>query len=156
MTIKIITVGKTKEKYAQLAEAEFAKRIKRYAKLQQSFVKDTPIDSVRNVMLVKDQEAGKIAEKIMASDFVIALDKGGKQLSSPKFAQVLQDKMLHGTSNFTFVIGGPLGLASNFLHRSDFVLSFSKMTFPHELSKAILLEQIYRAFTIMHNEKYHK
>lgn len=156
MTIKIITVGKTKEKYAQLAEVEFVKKIKRYTKLQQIFVKDTPIDSVRNATLVKDREAGKIAGKISDSEFVVALDKSGKQLSSPKFAQFLQDKMLHGTNNFSFVIGGPLGLATHFLHSADFVLSSSKMTFPHELSKVMLLEQIYRAFTIIHNEKYHK
>jgi 23S rRNA (pseudouridine1915-N3)-methyltransferase len=156
MTIKIISVGKTREKFWQMAEAEYAKRIQRYGELHLVAVKEASLEALKNVELVKQLEANKIQEKIGNDEFVLALDKSGQQMESEKLAQFLQNKMLHGSNRITFVIGGPVGLLQDFLKQSDLTLSLSKMTFPHEMAKAILLEQIYRAFTIVRGEKYHK
>ena len=156
MKIKIISVGKTKQKHWQLAEVDYAKRIRQYAELEQFFVKEASFDITKNVDLVKRTEAKALLGKIDDSDFVIALDKKGRQISSEQFAKFLQDNMLHGINKFTFVVGGPVGLPEEFLRQSDMVLSLSRMTFPHEMSKVILLEQIYRAFSILKGEKYHK
>ncbi|MFQ5864550.1 MAG: 23S rRNA (pseudouridine(1915)-N(3))-methyltransferase RlmH [bacterium] len=156
MKIKIISVGKRKEKYWQLAEEDYAQRILRYVQLEQLSVKEAPANVIKNIALVKKTEAKAILTKIDDSDFVIALDKKGKLYSSEQFAEFLQDHLLRGIKKSTFVIGGPLGLSEEFLNESDMTLSFSKMTFPHEMAKVILLEQIYRAFTILRGEKYHK
>lgn len=156
MKIKIISVGRTKEKYWRLAEEDYANRIRRYVELEQSFVKEAPSHVAKNVDLVKNTEAKAIIAKIDDGDFVVALHKQGKPYSSEQFSNFLQDNMLHRTAKLTFVIGGPLGLSEDFLNRSDVTLSLSKMTFPHEMTKVILLEQIYRAFTILRGEKYHK
>jgi len=154
--IKIISVGKTKQKHWQLAEEDYAKRVQRYAEFEQFHVKESPSDIIKNVDFVKKTEAKSILAKIDDSDFIFALDKKGKQIASEQFAKFLKDNMLHGVNKFTFVVGGPVGLPEEFLRQSDMVLSLSKMTFPHEMSKVILLEQIYRAFSILKGEKYHK
>jgi 23S rRNA (pseudouridine1915-N3)-methyltransferase len=154
--IKIISVGKTREKYWRLAEEEYTKRIQRYVELQHVSVKEAPGDMIKNVDSVKKSEANAILARLDDSDLVIALDKGGKQYSSERFAEFLQDFMLHGTKKITFVIGGPVGLSEDFLKQSHQTLSLSTMTFPHEMTIVILLEQIYRAFTILRGEKYHK
>lgn len=156
MKIKIITVGKTKEKYWQIAEAIYSKRIQRYVELEQVFVKEAPLDALKNLNLVKQTEANKIQAKIEKDEYVIALNKSGIQMASEKFAEFFQKKLLISINKITFVVGGPLGLSNELLNHSDLILSLSKMTFPHEMSKVILLEQIYRAFSILQGEKYHK
>ncbi|MFQ5825297.1 MAG: 23S rRNA (pseudouridine(1915)-N(3))-methyltransferase RlmH [bacterium] len=156
MKIKIISVGKTKEKYWQMAEADYAKRIQHYAELQQVSVKEASLDTLKNNELVKQTEANKIQEKIRKEEYVVALDKSGIQMDSEKLAEFFQKKILHGNNRINFIIGGPLGLPDDFLNQSDMTLSLSRMTFPHEMTKVILLEQIYRAFSILHGEKYHK
>ncbi len=156
MKIKIISVGKIKEQSWRIAEADYSKRILRYAQIEHVVVKDAPVESIRNTRKVLEVEANSILVKIREDEFIVALDRQGKQIPSNGFAEFLNSKMLHGTNRITFVIGGPLGLSDDFLQRADFVLSFSQMTLPHELSKVILLEQIYRAFSILKGEKYHK
>ena len=156
MKIKIITVGKIKEQSWRTAEADYCKRIGRYTQLEDIFVKDAPADSIKNVRTVMDLEAKSILSKINENEFTIALDRQGKQLSSQEFAKFFNSKMLHGTNKITFVVGGALGLSETFRKEADFILSFSKMTLPHELSKVVLLEQIYRAFSILKGGKYHK
>ncbi len=156
MKFKIIAVGKTKSSHWQLAERDYTERIQRYAQIEDISVKEASHDSLRNEELVKQKEGGEILNKIDQSDFVIALDRRGTQFHSEKFARFLQEKMLHGTSTFNFLIGGPLGLATDVLDKADLVLSLSELTFPHEMAKVVLLEQIYRALTIMKGEKYHK
>ncbi len=139
-----------------MAEVEYSKRIKRYAQLEHVFVKDASFESIRNAKKVMDLEANSISAKIRQNEFTVALDRKGKQMSSRGFAEFLRAKMLHGTSKIVFVVGGPLGLSEEFLKKVDSTLSLSQMTLPHELSKVILLEQIYRAFSILKGEKYHK
>ena len=156
MKIKLITVGKTKEKFWQQSEAEFSGRIKRYCALQEIRIKDSGLNPEKMAEKVREAEGTEILTHVQSGEYLVAMDVGGKQLSSEEFAQFFQTKMLHGTSRFTFVIGGPLGLPDSLLQKVDFRLSLSKMTFVHEMARVILLEQIYRAFTIIKGEKYHK
>jgi 23S rRNA (pseudouridine1915-N3)-methyltransferase len=153
MHIKIISVGKVKTRHWQQAESEYIERVQRYTDFQTVTVKDS---FASRAELIKEQEASGILNKISADEFVLALDSDGQQMSSEEFAEFIRNKLLHGTNKLTFVLGGPLGLADSILKRANFVLAFSKMTLPHELCKVMLLEQIYRAFTIIRNEKYHK
>ena len=128
----------------------------RYAQIEHVFVKDVPIESIKNTKKVMELEANSISAKIKQDEFAVALDRQGKQMSSPGFAEFLSSKMLHGASRITFIVGGPLGLSDDFLNQVDSIFSLSRMTLPHELCKVILLEQIYRAFSILKGEKYHK
>lgn len=156
MKIKIISVGKIKDKSTRILEADYTKRIARYARMEHLFVKDAPFESIKNEEKVRQTEANEISSRINPGEFVVALDRCGKEMSSESFAEFLSVKMLRRMTKITFVVGGPLGLLDAFFQQADFVLSFSKMTFPHELAKVFLLEQIYRAFTIINGEKYHK
>jgi 23S rRNA (pseudouridine1915-N3)-methyltransferase len=106
--------------------------------------------------IVKTKEGERILAKVPQNSFVIALAIEGKQLSSEELAQKMSDVMVQGTNDITFIIGGSLGLSPDVMNRSDFKLSFSKMTFPHQLMRLILLEQVYRAWRIIKNEPYHK
>ncbi len=154
--VKIISVGKTKENYWRLAEEDYVNRIKRYVQLELLFVKESQIVALKNENLVKKTEANSIREKIQGNEFIVALERKGRQMGSEKLAAFFHRKMLHSIGTITFVIGGPSGLSDDFLQQSDMLLSLSKMTFPHEMTRVILLEQIYRAFTILRGEKYHK
>ncbi len=156
MKIKIITVGKTRQKFWQLAEQEYSKRINRYIHLKQIVVDEASLSSLKNIELVWQREQKAILEKIDSGEYLIILDKRGKQISSEALAQFLQKKMTQGVRSLTFVIGGSLGFSEDFLKNAHLVLSLSKMTFPHEMAKVILLEQLYRAFSILKGEKYHK
>ncbi len=156
MKIKLITVGKTKTKHWLEAETYFEKRIKRYVEFGSVFVIEASQKSLRNDDLVKESEAKHFLLKIEPKDFLFVLDKSGKQISSQGLAGFLQKKTLHGINKFAFVIGGPLGIVPGVIKRADYVLSLSEMTFPHELAKVVLLEQVYRVFTILNDEKYHK
>ena len=150
--IKIIAIGKIKEKFYRDAIEEYLKRLKKYEKIEIIELKDeTSASSKENLK----KEATLILSKIDAKDYVIALDRQAKDLSSKDFALTLSKISLE-SSKITFVIGGSEGLAKEVLDRSNQKISFSKLTFPHQLFRVILLEQIYRAYRINNNEKYHK
>lgn len=143
--IKIICVGKIKESFYRDAILEYLKRMSKYHKVEIVEVMDSTMK----------QEKELILKKIVSKDYVITLEIEGKQVSSVEFADML-DKTLINHSNITFIIGGSDGLDDEIKSLSDYKLSFSKMTFPHQLFRVILLEQVYRAFKIIHNESYHK
>ena len=159
MKITLITVGKIKEKYLKDAMAEYQKRLGSYCKLEMIEVADekTP-DNASPV--VEEQIRGKEGERILKhvkdDAFVITLEIQGKQLSSEELADKIDKLGVTGTSHITFIIGGSIGLGQDILKRSNFALSFSKMTFPHQLMRVILLEQIYRSYRIINGEPYHK
>ena len=159
MNINIICVGKLKEKYLKDALAEYIKRIGRFAKITVFEVADGKAPenlSPAEEEVIKRKEGEKILESIKPGAFVVALAIEGKMLTSPELSKLIDDNTLRGKSSFVFIIGGSLGLSPEVLSRADFKLSFSKMTFPHQLMRIILAEQIYRAFKISNNEPYHK
>jgi len=149
-------LGKTKERHWRDAEVNYIERIQRYARLQEIFVKEAAQNALKNEQLVRQVEAGQLLARIAPDEFVVALDNCGKEMTSEKFSDFVGKRMLHGMNRLTFVIGGPLGLDPDFTDSANLKLSLSKMTLPHELAKVFLLEQIYRAFTILKGEKYHK
>ena len=159
MKITLITVGKIKEKYFTDAIAEYAKRLSRYCKLEIIEVADekTP-DGASEVLenQIKEKEGERILSKVPDSAYVIALAIEGKQLSSEELADKMEKWNVGGISHLVFIIGGSLGMTPKVLNRADYKLSFSKMTFPHQLMRVVLLEQIYRSFRIRNNEPYHK
>ncbi|WP_137743745.1 23S rRNA (pseudouridine(1915)-N(3))-methyltransferase RlmH [Robertmurraya siralis] len=159
MNISIITVGKLKEKYLKQGIDEYLKRMSAYAKVEIVEVADEKAPEVlsENEMLqVKEKEGERILAKLHPDTYVIALAIEGKQKSSEELADTLDKLATYGKSKIAFVIGGSLGLSQQVLQRSDEKLSFSKMTFPHQLMRLVLVEQIYRAFRIMRGEPYHK
>ncbi len=159
MNITIVTVGKLKEKYLKMGIEEFSKRLGAYAKINLVEVADEKAPeslSDADMEIVKKKEAERILAKIGADTYVIALAIEGKMKTSEELAADLESLMTYGRSKVAFVIGGSLGLHDSVIKRADELLSFSKMTFPHQMMKLILLEQVYRAFRIMKNEPYHK
>ncbi len=159
MKITIISVGKVKEKFFTDAIKEYTKRLSKYCKLSEDVISDERADesfSQMEIEQVKIKEGTKILNKIKTNTYVFVLDINGKQLSSEELAQKINTLGIEGNSDLTFVIGGSNGLSDEVLKRADYKLSFSKMTFPHQLFKIILLEQIYRAFKINSGEAYHK
>lgn len=159
MTITVLSVGKIKEKYLNMAIDEYSKRLSKYCKLNFIQVQDekTPDNASEAINLkIKETEGERILKNIKDTSYVCALAIEGKQLTSEKLASTLDNLAISGKSDIVFVIGGSLGLSDKVLSRADFLLSFSKMTFPHQLMKVILLEQIYRSFRIIKNEPYHK
>ena len=159
MRISVVTVGKIKEKYLKMAIDEYAKRLSKYCKLEFIEVNDekTP-DNASEIVneKIKDIEGERILNNVKKDSYVIALAIEGKQLTSEELADKMDKLAVTGNSNITFIIGGSLGLSKSVLDRADYKLSFSKMTFPHQLMKVILLEQIYRSYRINKNEPYHK
>ena len=159
MKITILTVGKIKEKYLRDAIGEYSKRLSRYCKLEIIEVADekTPDNASMAVEeSIRDKEGERLMKYIRDDAYVITLEIGGEQISSEKFAEKIEGLGVQGTSHIQFVIGGSIGLGKEILKRSDYGLSFSKMTFPHQLMQMILLEQIYRGYRIMNHEPYHK
>jgi 23S rRNA (pseudouridine1915-N3)-methyltransferase len=159
MNISIITVGKLKEKYLKDGIDEYRKRLTRYSNIEIIEVPDEKAPetmSEKEEQQVKEREGQGILKHIKENTFVIALDLRGKLLSSEELSELISDCGLKGNSNIAFVIGGSLGLSQEVLSRSNYRLSFSKMTFPHQLMRLILLEQVYRGFRIMKGEPYHK
>ena len=159
MKITILTVGKIKEKYLRDAIAEYSKRLSRYAKLEIIEVADekTPDNASETVETnIKNKEAERLLKYIRDDAYLITLELKGKQLTSEELAQKIDTLGVQGTSHIIFVIGGSLGLGEEVLKRSNYALSFSKMTFPHQLMRVILLEQIYRSYRINCGETYHK
>ena len=161
MKITVITVGKIKEKYLRDAIAEYAKRLSRYCKLEIVEVADekTPDQASETVEeQIRDKEGERILKYIRDDMYVITLEIGGKMLSSEELADKINMLGIQGQSSVAFVIGGSIGLGREVevLKRSDYALSFSKMTFPHQLMRVILLEQVYRSYRIINGEPYHK
>lgn len=159
MNITIVTVGKLKEKYLKMGIEEFSKRLGAYAKVNVVEVADEKAPeslSDADMEIVKKKEAERILAKVGLDTYVIALAIEGKMKTSEELAADLESLMTYGRSKVAFVIGGSLGLHDSVIKRADELLSFSKMTFPHQMMKLILLEQVYRAFRIMKNEPYHK
>lgn len=159
MNIAIVCVGKLKEHYLREAVEEYTKRLSRYCMISVVEVKDemSPINpSTGEMEKILLAEAGRIKKSIKDGSYIVVLDIKGEQVTSEALAQRLQDLMLRGKGHLTFIIGGSLGLHSSILTSADWRLSFSKMTFPHHLMRVILCEQLYRSFTILKGEKYHK
>lgn len=159
MKISVLTVGKIKEKYLRDAIAEYYKRLSRYCKLEIIEVSDekTPDNASETVEeAIRNKEGERLLKYIRDDAFVITLEIAGEQLTSEKFAEKINTLGIRGTSYIQFVIGGSIGLGKEVLKRSDYGLSFSKMTFPHQLMRVILLEQIYRSYRIISGEPYHK
>lgn len=159
MKITIICVGKIKEKYFTMALEEYAKRLSRYCKLDVIELTDekTPDQaSEAEENQIKKLEGERILKSIKDGAYVIALAIEGKMLSSTQLAEKIEQLGVNGSSHLIFIIGGSLGLSDEVLARADYQLSFSKMTFPHQMMRVILLEQIYRAYRINSNQPYHK
>ena len=159
MKITILCVGKVKEKFYRDAIDEFSKRLSRYCKLEIIEVSDEKTDeqaSENEIRLVKEKEGERLFKNIKDDAYVVTLCIDGKQLDSEELSEKIEKLGIQGTSHIYFVIGGSLGLADEVIKRADYKLSFSKMTFPHQLMRVILLEQIYRSYRIMNNEPYHK
>ncbi|MBM6750647.1 23S rRNA (pseudouridine(1915)-N(3))-methyltransferase RlmH [Mediterraneibacter glycyrrhizinilyticus] len=159
MKITLITVGKIKEKYLKDAIAEYSKRLSRYCKIEIIEVADekTPDQASETVEEnIRSKEGERILKHIRDDMYVITLEIGGKMLSSEELAQKIETLGIQGESSIALVIGGSIGLGKDVLKRSDFALSFSKMTFPHQLMRVILLEQVYRSYRIINGEPYHK
>lgn len=160
MLIKIIGVGKIKEKFYKDAISEYEKRMTAYNKVEIIEVNDEKAPenlSDKEIDQVKSVEGERILAKIKDDSFVVTLEISGKAPDSVKFAQLIQDEMLDGFGrDMVFVIGGSNGLGANVLKRSNYRLSFGKMTYPHQLMRVILMEQIYRAYRIINKEPYHK
>lgn len=159
MNIDIISVGKLKEDYLKSGINEFLKRMNTYAKISITEIPDEKAPenmSDAELERVKSIEGQKILSKLKDSSYVMALAIEGKQLSSEAYAAQIDKLMTDGYRDITFIIGGSNGLSNEVLSRADYLLSFSKMTFPHQLMRLILMEQIYRAFRIMNNHPYHK
>lgn len=150
--IKIICVGKIKEKYLRDAIDEYTKRISKYTKLNLIEVKDYDYDDINKVLI---SEKEQIEKYIDSKDYLITLEIEGKQISSEQLATKL-DETLTINSNITFVIGGSYGIDKSIKDRANYHLSFSTLTFPHQLFRVLLLEQIYRSYKINNNESYHK
>lgn len=159
MKITILCVGKVKEKFYRMAIDEYVKRLGRYCKLEIIEVADekTPDNaSEHEESLIKDKEGERILKNIRREATVIALAIEGKMLSSEQLAGKISQLAISGESHIQFIIGGSLGLSEKVLKEVDLLLSFSKMTFPHQLMRVILLEQIYRSYRIIQGEPYHK
>ncbi len=159
MNITIVCIGKLKEKYWTDAVAEYSKRLGRFCTLKIEELKETRISdnpSRAEELAVIEEEGRTILKHITKDAYVISLEIKGKQLSSEQLAEKIDTLGIEGKSNVVFVIGGSLGLSGEVSKRADMKLSFSAMTFPHQMMRVILLEQIYRAFKINRNETYHK
>ena len=159
MHITIIAIGKLKEKYLRDGINEYLKRLQSYAKVEIIELADEkePYNaSAAEEEQIKIKEGDRIKAKIKPDSYVIALAIAGKQFTSPALAQKIDSLSSAGNSHLTFVIGGSLGLSDEILRSADLLLSFSELTFPHQLMRLILLEQIYRSFRIIKGEPYHK
>lgn len=159
MRIRIVCIGKLKERYWSEAVEEYSKRLSRYCELEIVQLKEARLPdraSLADEQNVIFEEGQSILKNLKEGSHVITLEIKGKELSSEGLAAYLGELQLEGKSDLTFVIGGSLGLSEQVSARADFRLSFSRMTFPHQMMRVILLEQIYRAFKILRNETYHK
>ena len=155
MKICIVTVGKLSQSdYLALCNL-YQGRIAHYLPIERMSVRDEKIKN-RPEREIVGREAERILERIRPADYTVALERTGEMISSPGLAAFVQERILQGVQRLVFMVGGPLGLGDKVLTRADYKLSLSKMTFPHECTTALLMEQLYRALTIMRGEKYHK
>ena len=158
LKINILCVGTIKEIFLKDAILEYKKRLSKYVLINIEEVKEAKIESFDNVNLITrtlDEEGERILKKINKDDYLILVDLHGEEINSEEFAKILLNLKDNGSSTIDFVIGGTLGLSNKLRERSDYKLCLSKMTFPHQLTRLILLEQIYRACKINNNESYH-
>ncbi len=159
MKITIAAVGKLKEKYLKEAISEYSKRLSRFSEVEiievdDEYAPDTLSEAQESQ--VKKKEADKLLKRVKQGSYVILLDLAGEQTTSSGFSAKIENIMLSGNSHITFIIGGSLGLDQSLINIADYRLCLSKMTFPHQLARVILMEQVYRAFKIIKNETYHK
>lgn len=158
LNINVICVGKLKEKYLKEAVLEYSKRLSKYCNLKIIEISDEKLPNKINkntIQEVKSKEGMKILDSIKKDSYIIALDLYGKQFTSEEFSEKIEDISLRGYSSITFIIGGTLGISKAVLNKCNELVCFSKMTFPHQLIRVFLLEQIFRAFKISNNETYH-
>jgi 23S rRNA (pseudouridine1915-N3)-methyltransferase len=159
MSITLITVGKMKEKPYRMMADEYLKRLSRYGKVEEIELPDLPEPQNSSPAIeaqIKEKEGDAILARIKPSDYVIAMTIPGKQWDSPGLSQHIDGLMTRGVSNLVFVIGGSLGVSEALIRRADMRWKLSDNTFPHQLCRIIVLEQIYRSFRILHHEPYHK
>lgn len=159
MKIKIYAIGKIKENYLKLGIEEYLKKIKPYSQIEIVELNDEPIPNNPNhseIEIAKNKEGERVLQMVKSSEYLIGLDLGKKELESPEFAAYLEKKMENSGASISFVIGGSYGLSDALKNRCNDSISLSKMTFLHQMTRLILLEQIYRAFKILRNETYHK
>ena len=159
MKISVIAVGKIKEKYLKDAVTEYSKRLSRYCKLEIIEAADEKTPDHASVAVedaIRAKEGESLLKHIRDDMYVITLEIGGKMLTSEEFAEKIETLGVQGKSSIAFVIGGSIGLGKEVLRQSDFALSFSKMTFPHQVMRVVLLEQVYRGYRIINGEPYHK
>ena len=159
MKIKIYAIGKIKEAYLKVGIEEYMTRIKPYCGIEIIEVKDEPISdnpSIKDIEKAKDNEGKRVIKLLKNNEYLIALDLNKKQLKSEQFADFLMQKLTENGSSISFVIGGSYGLSDELKARSNYSISLSDLTFLHQMSRLILLEQIYRAFKILNKEVYHK
>lgn len=159
LKINIVCVGKIKEHFFKDAIDEYSKRLNKYCILNILELPDEKIPnnaSEKEILIIKDKEGQNILNNLKKDSYIICLDLKGKQFTSEEFSEKLDNISLNCNSTISFVIGGSLGISKNVLDISNELIAFSKMTFPHQLFRVLLLEQIYRAFKISNNETYHK
>ena len=159
VSINVICVGKLKEKYLKDAVLEYSKRLSKYCNLNIIEISDEKLpNKINNSIIdeIKEKECRKILNNIKKDSYIISLDLKGKEYSSEEFSTKIQDITIKGFSSITFIIGGTLGITNEILNKSNELICFSKMTFPHQLIRVFLLEQIFRGFKIAHNETYHR
>jgi 23S rRNA (pseudouridine1915-N3)-methyltransferase len=156
MTIKILVVGKTKESLLKSLERKYLQRLTRYTKVQLVAVRESRVPKGQKARQVSDNQTRRILREIDRRDFCVLLDSRGKEMTSLELSSFLEKHLLDGTGRMVFVIGGPLGLTDEAKNRADVILSFSKFTFTHEIIRVLLMEQLYRAWTLLRGEKYHK
>ncbi len=153
MKIRILCVGKSKQKFIEEGVQEYLKRISKFMSIKFEILPDVKLTKTNTIKIVKDKEVKIIEKHISERDFTIALDEQGFQFSSQKFSELIKKNI--GYKNIVFIIGGVYGLSEKILRKADLKLSFSKFTFTHQMIRMILTEQIYRAFTIIQGKKYH-
>ena len=158
MKVTLICVGKVKEKFYREAIKEYEKRLGAYIKLNTIEINDekVKVENDSEIALAMEKEGNNILSKIKDTQYVITLEISGKSISSEQFAAKIDNLMLTGKSDVVLVIGGSYGLSDSVKKRSDYALSFSKMTFPHQMMRVVLLEQVYRAYRIITGASYHK
>lgn len=156
MKIRVIAAGKIKGKYIKEVTADYLERVKKYTQVEIVEIKDEPIFDEKEREILIEKEGLKLLKLIKDEDYTICLDEKGKSFSSLMFASLIGEKQISGIKTVNFLIGGALGLSENVKKKCSLILSLSHFTFPHQLVRVILLEQLYRAFTILKGEPYHK
>ncbi|MCH3963254.1 MAG: 23S rRNA (pseudouridine(1915)-N(3))-methyltransferase RlmH [Clostridium sp.] len=159
MNITLVTVGRLKEKYLKDAVGEYTKRLSRYCKITIIELQDEKVPdnaSEKDKEIIKDREGKRVLKHINSNMYIVVLDLNGNMITSEEFSRFIGNLALKGNSSIAFVIGGSLGISREILYKANYRLCFSQMTFPHQLFRVMLLEQIYRGFRILKGEPYHK